>query len=606
KGMAATMGFNKMAELTHSMENVLDKIRNKNLKASTDIVTVLFQCVDTLEKMLKSVSEGGGDDFDTSQIIAKLKGQDGAKADEKVVHDADAIKYNKYDIDVIKEAEDKLYNAYEINITLRKDCKLKAARAFLIFDSLQKCGEIVKSDPPAESIEKEEFKDRIMLVFVSQKKQDFVKKVIDGISEIDSFTVNEIDDKKISAGVMNETSTKQVVSDAGKKNKNVQNKTKKKIGQSVRVDLGKLDKLMNLVGELVIYRTRLEQIGRSNNIAELNETLEQFARITGDLQDIVMKVRMIPLEIVFGRLPRMVRDLSTELGKEINFVIKGQETELDRTVVDELGESIVHLLRNAVDHGIESREERIKAGKNPVGNVTVTAYQEGNKAVIKVEDDGHGLDVEKIKKKAVAKGIDINGMNDNDIRNLIFLEGFSTSDKVTDISGRGVGMDVVRTKVTSIGGSVDVKSEMGKGTSFIVYLPLTLSIIQALFVKVAGEIFAISFGFIEKIQPVSESDIKYANGKEIIIYRDELVRLIRLSSSLKLRDEKEKNGFIVIVKIGDKKAALMVDSIIGQREIAIKPLGKSLKDLKQYSGATITGDGRVMLILDVVSIITER
>jgi two-component system chemotaxis sensor kinase CheA len=320
-----------------------------------------------------------------------------------------------------------------------------------------------------------------------------------------------------------------------------------------------------------------------------------------------MKVRMIPLERVFSRLPRMVRDLSTELGKEINFVIKGQETELDRTVIDELGESIVHLLRNAVDHGIEDKQDRINAGKSPEGNITVTAYQEGNKAVIKVEDDGRGIDIEKIKKKAANKGIKIEGMSDADIINLIFMEGFSTSDKVTDISGRGVGMDIVRTKVTSIGGSIDVRSEIGKGTVFIVYLPLTLSIIQALLVKVAKEAFAISLGFIEKVISIDKNDIKYSNGREVIVYRDEIIRVVRLSQKLGLDDTvKDSGGYIVIVRVGDKKVGLMVDSLIGQQEIVIKPLGSSLKSLKEYVGATILGDGHVTLILDIVSIISER
>jgi two-component system chemotaxis sensor kinase CheA len=364
---------------------------------------------------------------------------------------------------------------------------------------------------------------------------------------------------------------------------------------------------MNLVGELVIHRTRLEQISSSYHLMELNETLEQVGRISSDLQDLVMKVRMIPLDRIFNRLPRMVRDLSAELDKDIDFVIKGQETELDRTVIDELGESIVHLLRNAVDHGIESREERSRTGKDPTGHVTITAYQEGNKAVIKVEDDGRGLDTERIRKKAVSKGINVDGMNDDDIRNLIFLEGFSTSEKVTDISGRGVGMDVVRTKVTSTGGSISVSSEVGKGTTFTVYLPLTLSIIQALLVKVGNETFSISLGFIEKVINVKKGDIEYSNKKEVIVYRDEIIRVVRLDEKLNLGNrQREEEGFIVIVRIGDRHVGLMVESLIGQQEIVIKPLGQSLKGLKEYVGATILGDGRVTLILDVVSIISER
>lgn len=608
KGMAATMGFNNISELTHTMENVLDKLRNKELHVSTGLITVLFECVDTLEKMIGNISEGRNETIDTTEIIKKLNNVKEEKEEKAAPSEASALDLNVYDKNVLQEAKSRLYNTYEIIVEIRKDCQLKSARAFLIFNNLQQYGEIVKSNPPSEELEKEEFDSTITLVYVTQREKDFIKNVVDNISEIEYCSVEEIDLEKYKDIAVTEAVTTNKVEESKGNTAEVQNvhNTSKKLGQSVRVDLDRLDKFMNLVGELVIHRTRLEQISNSNHIAELNETLEQVGRITSDLQDLVMKVRMIPLDRVFSRFPRMVRDLSTELGKEINFVMKGQDTELDRTVIDELGESIVHLLRNAVDHGIESREERIKAGKDPVGNVTVSAYQEGNKAVIKVQDDGRGLNMEKIKKKAISKGISIEGMSESDIRNLIFLEGFSTSEKVTDVSGRGVGMDVVRTKVSSIGGSIDIKSEEGKGTTFIVYLPLTLSIIQALLVKVGSEVFAISLGFIEKVINIKKGDIKYSNNKEVIVYRDEIIRVIRLSDKLKIKGESNDNGFIVIVKMGDNQVGIMVDSLIGQQEIVIKPLGKSLKSLKQYVGATQLGDGRVTLILDIVSIISER
>lgn len=608
KGMAATMGFNNISELTHTMENVLDKLRNKELHVSTGLITVLFECVDTLEKMIGNISEGRNETIDTTEIIKKLNNVKEEKEEKAAPSEASALDLNVYDKNVLQEAKSRFYNTYEIIVEIRKDCQLKSARAFLIFNNLQQYGEIVKSNPPSEELEKEEFDSTITLVYVTQREKDFIKNVVDNISEIEYCSVEEIDLEKYKDIAVTEAVTTNKVEESKGNTAEVQNvhNTSKKLGQSVRVDLDRLDKFMNLVGELVIHRTRLEQISNSNHIAELNETLEQVGRITSDLQDLVMKVRMIPLDRVFSRFPRMVRDLSTELGKEINFVMKGQDTELDRTVIDELGESIVHLLRNAVDHGIESREERIKAGKDPVGNVTVSAYQEGNKAVIKVQDDGRGLNMEKIKKKAISKGISIEGMSESDIRNLIFLEGFSTSEKVTDVSGRGVGMDVVKTKVSSIGGSIDIKSEEGKGTTFIVYLPLTLSIIQALLVKVGSEVFAISLGFIEKVINIKKGDIKYSNNKEVIVYRDEIIRVIRLSDKLKIKGESNDNGFIVIVKMGDNQVGIMVDSLIGQQEIVIKPLGKSLKSLKQYVGATQLGDGRVTLILDIVSIISER
>jgi two-component system chemotaxis sensor kinase CheA len=617
KGMSATMGYNNLAELTHNMENVLDKLRNKELKASTGLVTVLFECVDMLEKMIGNIADGGDDKMDTSAIVSKLANvgnDENAKEapPEQASEDGKSnLELNVYDKNVLKEAKNKLYNAYEITVELRKDCQLKAARAFVVFNNLQQYGEIVKSNPPAEDLEKEKFGHTITLVYLTQTNKEFIKDLINNISEIDFCSVDEVDPKKYSDSVKIEAATAQKVQTKAKKAPQPSKKAQagthtRKLGQSVRVDLDRLDKFMNLVGELVIHRTRLEQISESNHITELNETLEQIGRVTSDLQDLVMKVRMIPLEQVFSRLPRMMRDLSTELDKQIDFVMKGQETELDRTVIDELGESIIHLLRNSVDHGIESKEERINAGKDPVGHVTVTAYQEGNKAVIKVEDDGRGLDIEKIKEKAQEKGIDTTGMSDVDIQNLIFVEGFSTSDKVTDISGRGVGMGVVKTKVTSVGGSVDVKSEVGRGTTFTIYLPLTLSIIQALLVKVKDETFAISLGFIEKVIKINKDDIKYSNNREVIVYRDQIIRALRLSEKLHIESDNKSEGFVVIVKLGEKHLGLIVDSLVGQQEIVIKPLGKSLKGLKQYVGSTILGDGRVTLILDIVSIISER
>lgn len=377
----------------------------------------------------------------------------------------------------------------------------------------------------------------------------------------------------------------------------------KKVHQSVRVDLERLDNFMNMVSELVIHRTRLEQIASGHRILDLSETLEQVARTTSDLQDLVMKIRMLPLDTVFNRFPRMVRDLSVELGKEMELIIEGQETELDRTVIDEIGEPLIHLIRNAADHGIESKEEREAAGKDPVGKIKLIAYQEGTKAVIKVQDDGAGINVDKIKAKAERVGISTEGMNDTDIRNLIFNQGFSTNEEVTDISGRGVGMDVVKTKIAALGGTVDLISEIGEGSSFIIKLPLTLQIIQALLVKVGSETMAISLGYVNEIVEFNEEDIKKTNNQEVIIYRGAIIPLIRINEKLDIEAQNESKGFVVIVKVGEKTAGILVDSLMGQQEIVIKPLGKILKNLKQYIGATILGDGLVTLILDIAALI---
>ena len=620
KGMAATMGFTDLAELTHKMEDVLSEFREGELKVTSDVVTVLFDCLDTLEKMVDNVQEGSDEKVDIEDIMAKLaeikecgnKPADNAESassdnGQTQEHDED-IDLNQYDTSVIRQANEKGYNAIEIKVTLSENTLLKSARAFLIVKDLEEHGEILKSEPSTQEIENEEFDLELKFVLLTHNNVDEILEVVNGISEVAKVEAVEIDLKvePKEAEVKEEkkeTAKKEDTKPEAKKpapaKKPAVKKEKKKIHQSVRVDLERIDNLMNMVSELVIYRTRLEQIVTDHKSQELNETLEQVGRTTSDLQDLVMKIRMLPLDTVFNRFPRMIRDVSVELNKEINFIIEGADTELDRTVIDEIGEPLIHLLRNAADHGIESKEERIAAGKSPVGTVKLIAYQEGTKALIKVIDDGAGINVAKVKAKAEQKGINTEGLSDSDIKNLIFAQGFSTNEVVTDLSGRGVGMDVVKTKIAALGGTVDVISEEGKGSEFIIKLPLTLQIIQALLVKVGEETLAISLGFIDRVIDYKEENIKKSNGKEVIVYRDDVIPLVRLNESLDIEAGKTDKKFVIIVNVGDKTIGLLVDSLHGQQEIVIKPLGKTLKGLDQYIGATILGNGLVTLILDV-------
>ncbi|MBE6062457.1 MAG: chemotaxis protein CheA [Clostridium butyricum] len=620
KGMAATMGFTDLAELTHKMEDVLSEFREGELKVTSDVVTVLFDCLDTLEKMVDNVQEGSDEKVDIEGIMTKLAQikECGNKSDNNTAKQAenhsvqdDEMNLNQYDTSVIRQANEKGYNAIEIVVTLSENTLLKSARAFLIVKDLEEHGEILKSEPSTQEIENEEFDLQLKFVLLTHDTVDDILEVVNGISEVAKVEAVEIDLKEFNTEPKEietkeqkkETPKVEEVKKETKKaapaKKPAVKKEKKKIHQSVRVDLERIDNLMNMVSELVIYRTRLEQIVTDHKSQELNETLEQVGRTTSDLQDLVMKIRMLPLDTVFNRFPRMIRDVSMELNKEINFVIEGADTELDRTVIDEIGEPLIHLLRNAADHGIESKEERIAAGKSPVGTVKLIAYQEGTKALIKVVDDGAGINVAKVKAKAEQKGINTEGLSNNDIKNLIFAQGFSTNEVVTDISGRGVGMDVVKTKIAALGGTVDVISEEGKGSEFIIKLPLTLQIIQALLVKVGEETLAISLGFIDRVIDYKEENIKKSNGKEVIVYRDDVIPLVRLNESLDIEAGKTDKKFVIIVNVGDKTIGLLVDSLHGQQEIVIKPLGKTLKGLDQYIGATILGNGLVTLILDV-------
>lgn len=657
KGMSATMGYMKMSELTHKMEDVLSKFREGTLKVNRDVITALFKCSDMLESMVNNISDGNTDDMDIDDIMNSLASITEQKPVSSETQSPgsqltveEKLKLEDHHINIINK-EKNPYSVYEIKIILSETVLLKTARIFIFFREIEKFGEIIHTLPSIQDIETENFDLEVNVVYITTSTREELQNIIKTISEIQKVSIKEINSENVKKAYGEEVfvnleevkeNIKNQLKDEengekGKPNSNPKNNSDvssenvnkvqinannkqvakeqkkhsfspKKGAQSVRVDLERLDMFMNMVSELVIHRTRLEQISNTYNLPELNEILEQIARSTSELQDLVMKIRMLPLEVVFSRFPRMIRDLSLELDKDIQFLIEGASTELDRTVIDEIGEPLIHLLRNAVDHGIETREERMKNGKVSTGEIKLYAYQEGTKAVIKISDDGKGINVDKVKAKAEKIGINTDGMSDTDIKNLIFLEGFSTNEKVTDISGRGVGMDVVKTKISSLGGTIDLHSKLGEGSTFVIKLPLTLQIIKALLVKVNGETMAISLGFIDSVINWKEDLIKRSNNKEVISYRDEIIPLIRMSDKFNLDSYNgqmdEQNSYIIVAKVGEKIAALLVDDLLGQQEIVIKNLGKSLQGLKEYIGATILGDGLVTLIVDVATIIS--
>lgn len=613
KGMAATMGFKEMSNLTHKMENILDLFRSGKLKVNSDVITVLFECLDMLSLMIEDIADGKSGEHDTRDLIEKLHkfstGEDevaATTATDKLQERKEDIELNEYDKTIIKNAKGQNYFVYQIHVCLVEDCLIKSARAFLVIKSLEEKGEIIKSVPSVENLEEEEFESSFQLVYITKESQETIKKLILGISEIQGVEIQPLALKNSKAKKEQDKLQPQKLKEKEDQKKEEKKggkpapsfRKKIKLNQSVRVDIHKLDDFMNLVSELVIHRTRLEQISNNHKLNDLREILEQVARITTELQDLVLKIRMVPIERVFNRFPRMVRDLSKELNKDINLIIEGEETELDRTVIDELGDPLVHLMRNAIDHGIESKEERIEKGKDSKGIIKLIAYQEGNQAIIQVSDDGKGMDPQVIKKKAIEKGIPVEGLDEKEITHLIFKQGFSTNDQVTDISGRGVGMDVVREKISALGGSINVKSEVEKGSTFTIYLPLTLSIIQALLVKVASETFAISLGFIERVVNVVSEDIKQSYNGEIYVYREKAIPVVRVNDRLHLPLKESKEKYLVIVKVGERTIGLIVDELLGQQEIVIKSLGKSLQGVQEYVGATILGDGLVTLILD--------
>ncbi len=644
KGMSATMGFTKIAELTHDMENVFDLLRKEQMKVNPDIMDTLFKTIDSLEQMIESVGSGGPEDVvDITSFASKLSalasGKSISEAEPAPAPAAEAapaaaaapaagasIEYSDTDKDVILEAANGGMHVYHIKVTLATGCVLKSARTYMVMNSLDQIGEVVKSVPPAEDLEQEKFDQSFDVVVVTDSEMKSIEDTLLSISEVDTVemtdAVEEIKQLEAPAAAAapaeaaapaasNVPATTAPTAPAAKSaappaKKPAADAKKLKGGQSVRVDIEKLDTLLNLMGELVINKVRLEQIGITHRLTELTETLEQMDRVTTDLQTVVMKVRMVPVGQVFNRFPRMVRDLAKELNKELNLTVEGEETELDRTVIDEIGDPIMHLLRNSLDHGLEHPDEREAKGKPRIGEVGLIARHEGNNVVIMVTDDGKGIDADVIRRKAVEKGMisqeEADSLDDADAVRLIFLPGFSTAEQITDVSGRGVGMDVVRSKIETLGGHVDVETKIDEGSVFKIKLPLTLAIIQALLVKVQEEMYAIPLGSIDSTINITQEDIKTVRNKEVIVLRGQIIPIIRLGDVLNVPRVNEKDNddiFVVVVHIGERKAGIVVDNLIGQQEIVIKTLGKLLAGLKVISGATVLGDGRVAMILDV-------
>ncbi len=632
KGMAGTMEFNTMMTLCHRMENVLDEIRNERMLMTEDIVDKLFKGADVIERMLSSIVEEGTDELegvDVNGLIGEFedmlegkvpvekkeeeseeKGEEGEKVAEE---EGERIPIEITDdlVHVVKEAKEKGFNPYYVRITLKEGTQLKAARMYLVFHKIEdKGGEILRTNPPVEDIEDEKFDLDVDMIVVIKEKPEELSKDLTSTADVERVVVKELDPEKIAKKAEEVLKKKEEEKleavkkvSAAKK----EERRKKKITQTVRVDIQKLDTLMNLMGELVIARSRIVETLKKYNIKEVDESLAQLSRITLDLQNIVMKIRMVPIAYVFNRFPRMVRDLSKQMGKEVNFIIKGEETELDRTFVEEIGDPLLHLLRNAIDHGIEPKEERIAKGKPPVGTIILAARHEGNNVVIEVSDDGRGLDREKIARRAIERGLIDEAraatLPDEKIFELIFLPGFSTREEVTEVSGRGVGMDVVKNVVESLNGSVNIESQKDKGTKVTIRLPLTLAIIQALLVKVKGFVYAIPIATIDSTMKITREDIQVVQDQEVVVIRKEVIPIIKLWEVLGIpHEETEEAMNVVIIRIGNKKYGIVVDTLIGQDDIVIKSLGKLFSDVREFSGGAVLGDGSIALILDVANL----
>lgn len=640
KGMSATMGFEDLASLTHQMENVLDLVRNNLLAMDSFIFDTLFQSLDALEAMVSDITNGGEGKADVTAIVASLQSivkgdykKDEASEDGSSAAGAEEQneRLDEFQRSILEQSLEAGMHVYHIHIRLREDCVLKAARAYMVFQVLGQYGEVVKSNPPAQDIEQDKFENGFSLFFVSGEQAQRLQQEIGQVSELDSvqvqpFTLDDIRNwnsqiDEIQAGKQEaaaaaappkpeekqEQSAASESPSAPARKANPAAATGKAVGnRTIRVDIERLDVLMNLLSEMLIDRVRLEQLSGELKNHDLTDTVEHLSRVGSDLQNIVLKLRMVPVDTVFNRFPRMMRDLAKSLDKKVDFIITGAETELDRTVIDEIGDPLVHLLRNAVDHGIESIEDRIAAGKSETGTVHLRAFHSGNHVFIEIEEDGHGIDRAMVLKKAIKNGVvspeRAVQMSDEQVYQLLFASGFSTAEKVSDISGRGVGLDVVRSKITSLGGHVIVESKLGQGTKFIVQLPLTMSILSAMLFRLGSEKYAIPLSSIVETGLVKKEDIRRVHGGiRMVDYRDSVIPLLSLSTLFdcpKYSDMEEEEIEIIIVRKGERMAALAIDDFIGQSEIVLKPLGTYLKNTPGFSGATILGDGQVALIID--------
>ncbi len=646
KGMAGTMGYKRMQTLTHDMENVFSEVRNNTIKVDGAMVDLLFQCLDALEEYTENIQNTGDEGTNDNEHLikalndylaknsgdgapqpAKEEKKEPAKEEPKQEAGADPgkekwreIKLGDTEHTVIAEAKKQGKKCLGVTVYVQESCILKAARAFLVYKALEELGDMIVSVPSAQDIEDEHFEFDFSVIILTDADVETVKNAILNVSEIEAAYVGEVEpvqpEEAVQPAAIAEAQPKEeeqpkkaapAAPAAPAKAADKKPISKPIVNRTVRVDIEKLDVLMNLVSELIIAKNSLVSTSSQEGILTnntFNEQIEYLESVTTNLHESVMKVRMVPIETVVQKFPKMIRDLSKKLDKKMQLFMSGEETELDRTVVDEIGDPLMHLLRNSADHGLESAEVRKERGKPEVGSIFLDAYQDGNNVIIEVRDDGNGIDVEAVKKKAIERGTitpeQAENMADKDVIGLLFLPSFSTSEKVTDVSGRGVGLDVVKSKIESLSGEVEVKTKLGEGSTFIIRLPLTLAIIQALMVEVGGEKYAIPLGSIQTIEDVEPAEIKYVQAKEVINLRGTVIPLIRLNEVLDNESTKkpDENLLVIIVKKGDKLAGLVVDELMGQQEIVIKSLGNYINKNKIISGATILGDGEIALILD--------
>lgn len=635
KGMSGTMGYQELADFTHHIESVLDLLRIGELTATESVVNTMFSAIDSLQNLLeKTLLEEELPDLE--EVTAELRHliqqrnnlesnlhQQGSKEQSTMEAQID-IELEDFDLEVVRAAKKEGYLPYKVVVRLLPKTLMKSVRAYTVFQALEKIGTIIKSNPPAQELEDEKFDQEFALVLLTKRDADTIKNTVERISEIEHVAVLSIQTESAESErrsvlprtgeqVVNETAA--AAQDLPVKQKQSSSVTSFSRGafvdRYIRVETERLDGLINLIGELVISKTQVMEIEADQLTDNTKNALVQLERITTELQYAAMKLRMVPIKQVFDRFPRLVRDFAQASGKEINLEIVGEDTELDRSLVNQIGDPLVHLVRNSIDHGIETTEKRKALGKPAQATLRLSAFHEGGHVIVQVYDDGQGLELDRIKQTAIEKGLlPANFANDLTMEQaveLIFRPGFSTNEAVTDVSGRGVGMDAVKNIVEGLSGQVEVESETGQGTCVTIKLPLTLAIIKALLVTCGGQVYALPIQSVRENLLAVESQIKTISQQKVIVLRDEILPLIDLNEALGFGQLNYGDTLsVIVVESQGEKAGFVVDDIIGQQEIVIKSLSDILGDIRGISGATVLGNGEVALILDHNSLIKGR
>lgn len=634
KGSSATIGHKKMASLTHAMETVLDEVRQGRRTATTRVVDALLACLDTLRVLLNEVVTRRDSGVETakleSELHAVLAGDAGIETDQAAVAPA-AGSLSPGGVEAARGHLDAGETVYHVHVEIAATCQLPSIRSFQVLQEMEALGRILECWPDREAIEGGAGEFRVTAYLVAREAEDQLAGALRVVSDVTEARVRSLTHADLDAPVQAAAAPSPAAAPAALRlvddqpaAEDARGGPAKKAAQSVRIDVERLDGLMNLVGELVIDRTRLQQVReqlssvlRDSNLGELMDNLEEttshLARVTDELQEQIMRSRMLPVRSVLTRLPRLVRDVAVKCGKKVELVTAGEETELDRSVIEEISDPLVHILRNAVDHGIETPAERAAAGKPESGTVTVTAWNQETYIYLSVKDDGKGIDTAALRRKVVEKGLmsqeTADAATEDQVIQWIFLPGLSTAKQLTDVSGRGVGMDIVRTNIERLNGQITVRSNPGRGSEVVIQLPLTLATTKALMVVANGTTYAIPLVSVTEALADTESDIHSVNGRRTLRLRQRLLPVVDLASALgdrRPRPLRPEGFFVVAARHGERQVAFIVDGLLGEQDVVVKSLGDLVGNRRGLAGATILGDGTLGLIVDTASLVTDH